>query len=60
MNSGLLEGCNMRITIQDKPAVEGGQRLFERSILLPILSCLTEGDEASVIDAFQRVLRSIQ
>jgi len=50
----------MRITIQDKPAVEGGQRLFERSILLPILSCLTEGDEASVIDAFQRVLRSIQ
>ncbi len=34
--------------------------LFERSILLPIPSCLTAGDEDSIIDAFQKVLRSIQ
>ena len=30
--------------------------LFERSILLPIPSCLTEQDEADIIEAFERVL----
>jgi dTDP-4-amino-4,6-dideoxygalactose transaminase len=32
--------------------------LFERSILLPIPSCLTSEDEDGIIQAFERVLRS--
>ncbi|MFZ0746393.1 MAG: DegT/DnrJ/EryC1/StrS family aminotransferase [Terracidiphilus sp.] len=32
--------------------------LFERSILLAIPSCLTEGDERDIIDAFDKVLAS--
>lgn len=37
------------------PAADG---LFERSILLPIPSCLTSTDEDDIIMAFERVLRS--
>ncbi len=32
--------------------------LFERSILLPIPSCLTDQDERDVIQAFEKTLRS--
>jgi dTDP-4-amino-4,6-dideoxygalactose transaminase len=43
-----------------KGACPVADSLFERSILLPIPSCLTEGDEDSIIDAFQKVLRNVQ
>jgi dTDP-4-amino-4,6-dideoxygalactose transaminase len=43
-----------------KGACPVADSLFERSILLPIPSCLTEGDEDSIIDAFQKVLRIVQ
>jgi 8-amino-3,8-dideoxy-alpha-D-manno-octulosonate transaminase len=33
--------------------------LFERSILLPIPSCLTERDENDIIHAFQKVLAAL-
>jgi len=33
--------------------------LFERSILLPIPSCLTEKDESEIIRAFEKVLRAL-
>ena len=37
------------------PAADG---LFERSILMPIPSCLSEADEDDVIRTFQEVLRA--
>jgi dTDP-4-amino-4,6-dideoxygalactose transaminase len=41
-----------------KGACPAADSLFERSILLPIPSCLTEQDENDIIDAFDRVLGS--
>jgi len=34
------------------------RRLFERSVLLAVPSCLTEKDEQDIIDAFEKVLDS--
>ncbi|HUJ22186.1 MAG TPA: DegT/DnrJ/EryC1/StrS family aminotransferase [Bryobacteraceae bacterium] len=41
-----------------KGACPVADRLFERSILLPIPSCLTEQDEQDIIRAFEKTLRS--
>jgi 8-amino-3,8-dideoxy-alpha-D-manno-octulosonate transaminase len=42
-----------------KGACPVADSLFERSILLPIPSCLTEKDEDDIILAFERTLRAI-
>ncbi len=41
-----------------KGACPVADSLFERSILLPIPSCLTEQDESEIIRAFEKTLRS--
>jgi dTDP-4-amino-4,6-dideoxygalactose transaminase len=41
-----------------KGACPVADSLFERSILLPIPSCLTEQDESEIIGAFEKTLRS--
>ena len=41
-----------------KGACPSADSLFERSILLPIPSCLTEADEDDIIGAFETVLQS--
>ena len=41
-----------------KGACPAADSLFERSILLPIPSCLTEQDESEIIRAFEKTLRS--
>jgi 8-amino-3,8-dideoxy-alpha-D-manno-octulosonate transaminase len=41
-----------------KGACPVADSLFERSILLPIPSCLTDQDEAEIIQAFEKTLRS--
>jgi 8-amino-3,8-dideoxy-alpha-D-manno-octulosonate transaminase len=43
----------------EKGACPIADSLFERSILLPIPSCLTAKDEADIIAAFQKVLDSL-
>jgi 8-amino-3,8-dideoxy-alpha-D-manno-octulosonate transaminase len=40
-----------------KGACPHADSLFERSILLPIPSCLTKRDEDEIIGAFEKVLR---
>jgi 8-amino-3,8-dideoxy-alpha-D-manno-octulosonate transaminase len=42
-----------------KGACPAADSLFERSILLPIPSCLTEQDEDDIIRAFEKVARAI-
>ena len=42
-----------------KGACPKADSLFERSILLPIPSCLTEKDEAEIIRAFEKVLNAL-
>ncbi len=41
-----------------KGACPVADSLFERSILLPVPSCLTEQDESEIIGAFEKTLRS--
>ena len=41
-----------------KGACPAADSLFERSILLPIPSCLTDQDEADIIRAFEKTLRT--
>jgi dTDP-4-amino-4,6-dideoxygalactose transaminase len=41
-----------------KGACANADSLFERSILLPIPSCLTPRDEDDIIEAFDKVLRA--
>jgi dTDP-4-amino-4,6-dideoxygalactose transaminase len=41
-----------------KGACPYADSLFERSIILPVPSCLTEQDELEIIQAFQKTLRS--
>jgi dTDP-4-amino-4,6-dideoxygalactose transaminase len=41
-----------------KGACPTADSLFERSILLPIPSCLSEGDENDIMQAFEKALRS--
>jgi len=42
----------------EKGTCPAADSLFERSILLPIPSCLTERDEDDIITAFQKVVRA--
>ncbi len=42
-----------------KGACPAADSLFERSILLPIPSCLTERDENDIIEAFEKVLGAL-
>jgi 8-amino-3,8-dideoxy-alpha-D-manno-octulosonate transaminase len=41
-----------------KGACPVADSLFERSILLPIPSCLTDTDEREIIQAFEKTLKS--
>jgi dTDP-4-amino-4,6-dideoxygalactose transaminase len=50
-NAGLEKGYG-------KGACPYADSLFERSILLPVPSCLTEQDEREIIQAFEKTLRS--
>ena len=43
----------------DKGVCPQADSLFERSILLPIPSCLTEKDEAEIIRGFEKVLKAL-
>jgi 8-amino-3,8-dideoxy-alpha-D-manno-octulosonate transaminase len=53
----LAENAGMRRNYA-KGACPVADSLFERSILLPIPSCLTEQDEFEIIRAFEKTLRS--
>jgi len=48
-------------SVQDysKGACPKADNLFERSILVPIPSCLTEKDESEIIGAFRKVLEAL-
>ncbi len=52
-NAGLI-GC------YDKGTCPVADSLFERSIIIPIPSCLTEQDEDDIIHAFDKVLSALQ
>ncbi|MCC6587318.1 MAG: DegT/DnrJ/EryC1/StrS family aminotransferase [Bryobacterales bacterium] len=51
----LAENCDSRPSYE-KGACPTADSLFGRSVLLPIPSCLTEGDEQDIITAFDRAL----
>ena len=51
----LSENQNLRKTYE-RGVCPKADSLFERSILLPMPSCLTEHDEKDIIEAFQKVL----
>jgi 8-amino-3,8-dideoxy-alpha-D-manno-octulosonate transaminase len=53
----LAENVGSHTTYQ-KGTCPYADRLFERSILLAVPSCLTEKDEQDIIDAFEKVLDS--
>lgn len=59
----MIQGMGVQTKFDDKPNYAKGtcptaDGLFERSILLAVPSCLTEGDEDDIIHVFRKVLAS--